>query len=123
MNVTPPQCSNRIIFHVTRMSCNSSLMYLLGTLQTSRMLNVIRCTSSLDLFQRVNGVRVWKMTEYCRESEIFIVYHLGMHTCSLKPNTNRYRNMVRKAVYRKWSLGACAIQNVEVGEAVTVGEI
>ena len=40
-----------------------------------------------------------------------------------KRNTTRYRSLVREAVLRNGALGACAIQQAEVGEAVASGDI
>ena len=34
---------------------------------------------------------VCKMTEYCRESETFTVYHIGVHKHPLKKDTKVYR--------------------------------
>ena len=47
-----------------------------------------------------------KMTEYCRESEILTVYHIGTHKCPLKQDTKIYRKQVRDAVLGNRSLGA-----------------
>ena len=44
------------------------------------------------------------MTEYCRESEILTIYHIGTHSCPLKPNTKKYRHQVREAVLRNSGL-------------------
>ena len=68
---------------------------------------------------------VWgmKMREYCRESEILTIYHIGIHRCLPKPNTKKYRHQVRETVLRNSSLGACVIQQAEVGGAVATGNI
>ena len=63
------------------------------------------------------------MTEYCRETYCLTVYHIGTYKCLLKPNTKKYRLQVKEAVLRNSGLGSCAIQQVEVGEAVAVGGI
>ena len=39
------------------------------------------------------------MTEYCRESEIDMVYYLGTHMCSPKPSTKRNRSLVRERLF------------------------
>ena len=64
-----------------------------------------------------------KMTDYCRESEILTVYHLGTHTSLPIPNTKRYRSLAREAVLRNSGLGACSIQQMEMGGAVAAGDI
>ena len=63
------------------------------------------------------------MTEYCRESEILTVFHIGTHSSPPKPNTKKYRHQVREAVPRNSGLGECAIQQAEVGQAVVTGDI
>ena len=83
---------------------------------------VIRYASAVDIFLTGNGVG-HKMIEYCRESEILMVYHLGMHMCSCKQNSKRYRSLFRETVLRNSGLGACAIQQAEVEEAVVAGDI
>ena len=40
-----------------------------------------------------------------------------------KPNTKKYKSLVREAVLRNSGLGACAIQQAEVQEAVMAGDI
>ena len=64
-----------------------------------------------------------KMTEYCRESKILTVYHIGVHKCPLKKDTKIYRKQVRDAVLRNRGLGAQGIQQAEVGQAVAEGDI
>ena len=49
---------------------------------------------------------VHKMTENCRESGALTVYHIGVHKCLLKKDTNIYRKQVRDAVLRNWGIGA-----------------
>ena len=51
-----------------------------------------------------------KMTEYCRESESLTIYHIGMHKCLLKLDTNKYSKQVRDEVLRNSGLGTCVIQ-------------
>ena len=63
------------------------------------------------------------MTEYCSESEILTIYHIGTHKCPLKPNTNIYRLQVREAFLGNSGLGVCGIQQAEVSEAVSAGDI
>ena len=65
----------------------------------------------------------WKMKEYCRESETLTVYHLGMYMCLPKPNTMKYRSLVREAVLRNSGIVACVIQQAEMGEAVAAADI
>ena len=59
--------------------------------------------------------RAWKITEYCKESEILTIYHICVHSCLSKPNTKKYRHQVREAFLRNSGLGACAIQQAGVG--------
>ena len=47
-----------------------------------------------------------KMTEYCRESDILTVYHIGAHKCPPKKDTKIYRKQVRDAVFRNRGIGA-----------------
>ena len=63
------------------------------------------------------------MTEYCRESESLTIYRKGVHECLLKPGTNKYSLQVRDAVLRNSGLGTHGIQQTEVGQAVTTGDI
>ena len=84
---------------------------------------VIRYASAVDILLIGNGVGHKKMTEYCSESEIFMVYHLEMHTCPPKQNTKQYKSLVREAVLRNNGLVACAVQQADVGEAVAAGDI
>ena len=64
-----------------------------------------------------------KITEYCRESEILTIYHIGGCKCPLTPNTNKYSHQVRDAVLRNSGLGTCGIQQAEVDQAVAAGDI
>ena len=59
-----------------------------------------------------------KLTEYHSESESLTIYHIGTHKCPLKPDTNKYNKWVRVAMLKKSGLGACGIQQAEVGQAV-----
>ena len=63
------------------------------------------------------------MTEYCRESHMLTVYHVGVHKCHLKKDTQIYKKQVREAVLRNRGLGARGIQQAKVGQAVTEGNI
>ena len=64
-----------------------------------------------------------KMAEYCRESEILTFYHIGVQKFPMKPNTKKYKLQARETVLRHSGLGACGIQWIEVGEAVTASNI
>ena len=64
-----------------------------------------------------------KMTEYCRESEILTVYHIGVHKCPLKKDSKIYRKQVRDVVLRNKGLGAQGIQQAGVDQAVAKGDI
>ena len=46
-----------------------------------------------------------------------------MHRCLPKPNTNKNSSQVREADVRNSGLGAHAIQQTDVGEAVAAGDI
>ena len=46
-----------------------------------------------------------------------------MHKCNLKKDTQIYKKQVREAVLRNRGLGVQGIQQVEVGQAVAVGNI
>ena len=63
------------------------------------------------------------MTEYCRVSEVLIVYCSGMQKCPPKPNTKKYNRLVREAVVRCSSVGASATYPAKVGETVEAGII
>ena len=63
------------------------------------------------------------MREYCRELEILTIYHISTHSCLTKTNTKKCRHQVREAFLRYSGIGAHAIQQAEVGEAVVVGDI
>ena len=63
------------------------------------------------------------MTEYCKESETLIVYHIGVHKCPLEKDTKIYRKQVREAVLRNRGLGAQGIQQAEVSQAVADSDI
>ena len=63
------------------------------------------------------------MAEYCRESEILTIYHIGTHKCLLRQNTKEYRLWVIDAVLKNSGLAVCSIQQAEVGEAVAAGDI
>ena len=63
------------------------------------------------------------MTEYSRDSESLIIYHIGAHKCPLKPDTNKYSKQVRDAALGNSSLGAYDIQQAEVGQAVANSDI
>ena len=43
---------------------------------------------------------------------------LGTHMCPTKPNIKKYQRLVREAMVRNSSAGACAIQQSEVGDAL-----
>ena len=60
-----------------------------------------------------------KLTEYCRASCTLTVYHVGVHKCHLKKDTQIYKKQVREAMLWNRGLGACGIQQAEVGQAVT----
>ena len=63
------------------------------------------------------------MTEYCRESEILTIYHIGTHKCPLKKDTKNIQKAGRDAVFRNRCLGAWGIQQAEVGQAVADSDI
>ena len=63
------------------------------------------------------------MTEYCRESESFTIYQIGVHKCLFKPDTNKYSSHVRDAVLRNSGLCTHGIQQAEVSQAVPTGDI
>ena len=63
------------------------------------------CFSCGNIAQR-KWCSACKMTEYCRESEILTVYHIGAHKCPLKKDTKIYRKLVRDAVLRNRGIGA-----------------
>ena len=46
-----------------------------------------------------------------------------MHTCLPKPNTKKYRSLVKEAVLRNIDVGTHAVQQAEVGEAVSADDI
>ena len=48
---------------------------------------------------------------------------LRLHMCSAKPNTKKYKSLVKEAVGRNSSVGACNTQQAVVGEAVEAGNI
>ena len=52
-----------------------------------------------------------------------MVCYLGMHMCTPKLNTKKYKSIVRETVLRNSGLGAHAIQQAEVWEAVATGDI
>ena len=57
------------------------------------------------------------------QSESLTVYHIGAHKCPLKQDTNIHRKKVRDAMLRNRGLGAWGIQQAEVGQVVTDGDI
>ena len=84
----------------------------------------MRYASAVDIFLICSGMEHEKGQEYCRELEIPMVYHLVMHMCVPKPNTKRYKILVREAGLRNSGLGAHAIQQqTELGEAVAAVDI
>ena len=60
------------------------------------------------------------MTEYCREPETLIIYHIGAHKCPLKPDTNECYKQVTDQVLRN---SACDIQLAKGNQAVTASDI
>ena len=79
-----------------------------GKLNTMNLQNVSRhkvCFSCGNISRR-KWCSTCKMTEYCRESEILILYHTGVHKCPLKKDIKIYRKQVRDAVLRNRGLGA-----------------
>ena len=108
------------------------------SLMSSPFKHSVEGKSNTTNFQNVGGHKVcfscgnvassqWcgacKMTEYCRESESLTVYHIGAHKHPLKQDTKVHRKQVRDAVLRNRGLGAGAIQQAEVGQAVANGDI
>ena len=47
-----------------------------------------------------------KLTEYYRESRTLTVYHVGVHKCNLKKDTQIYKKQVREAMLQNRGLGA-----------------
>ena len=56
-------------------------------------------------------------------SEVLTVYHIGKHMCVPKQKMKKYKGWVREAVVRKSSIGACDIQQAEVGKAIEASNI
>ena len=69
------------------------------TLQTSRMLVVTRYVSAIDIFLIGNGTghKNDRVLLGVRDS---FVYHPGAHMCSPKPNTKKYRSLIKEAFLR-----------------------
>ena len=64
-----------------------------------------------------------KMTEYCRESESFTIYHICVYKHLFKPDKNKYSKQVRDVMLRNSGLVTHGIQQTEVGQAVAAGDI